>query len=64
MLGTTGFIISIIVSVVLAAIIIWVADYTSVGGRRATAIDVLNRRLARGEIDRSEYEEKRTLIGR
>jgi len=59
-----GFIISIIVSVVLAAIIIWVADYTSVGGRRATAIDVLNRRLARGEIDRSEYEEKRTLIGR
>ena len=64
MLGTTGFIISIIVSVVLAAIIICVADYTSVGGRRATAIDVLNRRLARGEIDRSEYEEKRTLIGR
>ena len=59
-----GFIISIIVSVVLAAIIIWVADYTSVGGRRATAIDVLNRRLARGEIDRSEHEEKRTLIGR
>jgi uncharacterized membrane protein len=64
MLGTMGFIISIIVSVVLAAIIIWIADYTSVGGRRATAIDVLNRRLARGEIDRAEYEEKRTLIGR
>ena len=59
-----GFIISIIVSVVLAAIIIWVADYTSVGGRRATAIDVLNRRLARGEIDRAEYDEKRKLIGR
>jgi uncharacterized membrane protein len=64
MLGTMGFIISIIVSVVLAAIIIWIADYTSVGGRRATAIDVLNRRLARGEIDRAEYEGKRTLIGR
>jgi uncharacterized membrane protein len=48
----------------LAAIIVWVADYTSVGGRRATAIDVLNRRLARGEIDRAEYDEKRKLIGR
>jgi len=49
----------------LAAIIIWIADYTSVGGgRRATAIDVLNRRLARGEIDRAEYDEKRKLIGR
>jgi uncharacterized membrane protein len=62
MLGM-GFIISIIVSVVLAAIIIWVADYTTVGGRRATAIDVLNRRLAHGEIDRAESEEKRKLIG-
>jgi uncharacterized membrane protein len=25
---------------------------------------VLNRRLARGEIDRAEYDEKRKLIGR
>ena len=58
-------IILLIIFVALAAIIIWVADYTSVGGqRRATAIDVLNRRLARGEIDRAEYDEKRKLIGR
>ena len=57
-------IIALIIFVGLAAIIIWVADYTAVGGRRATAIDVLNRRLARGEIDRAEYEEKRKLIGR
>ena len=48
----------------LAAIIVWVADWTTVGQRRATAIDILNRRLARGEIDRAEYEEKRRLIGR
>jgi len=59
-----GLIVLLIIFVGLAAIIVWVADYTSVGGRRATAIDVLNRRLARGEIDRSEYEEKRKLIGR
>jgi uncharacterized membrane protein len=58
-------IILLIIFVALAAIIIWVADYTSVGGgRRATAIDVLNRRFARGEIDRAKYDEKRKLIGR
>jgi uncharacterized membrane protein len=56
-------IISLIVFVVLTAIIVWVADWTSVG-TRPTAIDILNRRLARGEIDRAEYDEKRRLIGR
>jgi len=43
-----GLIISLFISlsifVVLAAIIVWVADYTTVSRRRATAIDVLNRR--------------------
>ena len=48
----------------LAAISIWVADWTTVGNRRATAVDILNRRLARGEINRAEYEEKRKLLGR
>jgi uncharacterized membrane protein len=28
------------------------------------ALAALNRRLASGEIDRAEYEEKRKLIGR
>ena len=54
----THIIIALIVFVGLAAIIIWVADWTSAGAR-PTAIDVLNRRLARGEIDRAEYDEKR-----
>jgi uncharacterized membrane protein len=57
-------IIALIVFVGLAAIIVWVADWTTVSERRATVIDVLNRRLARGEIDRAEYEEKRRLLGR
>jgi uncharacterized membrane protein len=55
-------IVTVIIFVGLAAILIWVADWTS--ARRPTAIDVLNRRLARGEIDRAEYEEKRKTIGR
>jgi putative membrane protein len=59
-----GLIITLIVFVALAAIIVWVADWTSVGERRSAALDILNRRLARGEIDRAEYEEKRKLLGR
>jgi uncharacterized membrane protein len=56
-------IIVLILFVALAAIIIWVADWTTVGDRRATtAVDILNRRLASGEIDRAEYEEKRRLL--
>ena len=56
-------IIVLILFVGLAAIIIWVADWTTVGNRRATtAVDILNRRLASGEINRAEYEEKRKLL--
>ena len=57
-------IIALIVFVGLALIIVWVADLTTVSDRRATAVDILNRRLARGEIDRAEYDEKRSLLGR
>lgn len=46
-----------------AVLIVWVADWTSGTARTPTAIDVLNRRLARGEIDRAEYDEKLKLIG-
>jgi uncharacterized membrane protein len=62
--GRMGLIITLIIFVGLAAIIVWVADWTSGVDRRSTAIDVLNQRLARGEIDRTEYDEKRKLIGR
>jgi uncharacterized membrane protein len=57
-------IVTLIIFVGLAAIIVWVADWASVSDRRATAIDILNRRLAHGEIDKAEYDEKRELIGR
>ena len=55
-------IILLIVFAALAAIIIWVADWMSVRDRRSTAVDILNRRLRSGEIDRAEYEEKRKLL--
>ena len=56
-----GVIISLLVSIVFAAIIVWVADWTA---RPQTALDILNQRLARGEIDRAEYEWKRKLLSR
>jgi uncharacterized membrane protein len=58
-----GLIVTLIVFVGLAAIIVWIVDWAS-GARRYTALAILNRRLASGEIDRAEYEEKRKLIGR
>lgn len=56
-------IVTLIVFVALAAIIVWIADWAS-GARRYTALAVLNRRFASGEIDRAEYEKKRKMIGR
>ncbi len=49
----------------IAVIFVWLADWAS-GGRdlgRRSALENLNQRLARGEIDRAEYEAKRKLIG-
>jgi hypothetical protein len=58
-----GLIIPLIVLVGFAAIIIWVADWTS-GGRHYAALADLNRRLASGEIEQAEYEEKRKSAGK
>jgi hypothetical protein len=56
-------IIPLITFVGIAAIIVWVADWAS-GARRYVALADLNRRLASGEIERTEYEEKRQSAGK
>jgi uncharacterized membrane protein len=55
-------IILLVVFVGLALVIVWLADWTS-GAGRYVALAALNRRLASGEIDQAEHEEKRKLIG-
>jgi len=44
------------------AIVVWIVRWASDSRRSRTALDILNERLARGEIERTEYEEKRKLI--
>ncbi|MFY9835004.1 MAG: LapA family protein [Xanthobacteraceae bacterium] len=58
-----GLIIPLIIFVGFAAIIVWVADWAS-GARRNAALADLNRRLASGEIERTEYEEKHKSVGK
>jgi uncharacterized membrane protein len=57
-----GLIVLLIIFFALAVVIVWIVDWAS-GARQYTALAALNSRLAGGEIDRSEYEEKRKLIG-
>lgn len=44
------------------AIIVWLVQWASDHRRSRTALDIIDERFARGEIDKTEYEEKRKLI--
>ena len=45
------------------AIIVWIVRLATGSRHSRTALEILNQRFARGEIERAEYEEKRRLIG-
>jgi putative membrane protein len=58
----------IITIFVLVFIFVWLMRY-SFGGRRGhyrerSALDVLDERYARGDIDKSEYDERRRTLSR
>ncbi len=65
--GTWGGIVSLVFWGAVAALLVWaVVRFTrprEPTGARETAIDVLKRRYAAGEIDREEYERMRHSLG-
>ncbi len=44
------------------AIVVWIVQWASDYRRSRSALDILNERLAKGEIDDAEYQAKRRLI--
>ncbi len=57
-----GPIVALLSLIGVIAIIVWIVQWTSPYRHSRTALDILNERLARGEIDQAEYEAKRKLI--
>lgn len=63
-------------SIIVGTIFVWLVRWATRGypfyeqgthyhpGRKRAALDILDERFARGEIDKAEYEEKRKLLGR
>ncbi len=45
------------------AIVVWIVRWATDSRRNRRALQILNERFARGEIDRAEYAEKRRLLG-
>ncbi len=59
-----GSIFALLLYIGIAAIFVWIADWTS-GGRdigRRSELEILDQRFTRGEIDRAEYEAKYKLV--
>lgn len=66
-----GPIIMLLILIGIVALIVWLVRLFSPGhglypheGHGRRALDILEERLARGEIGKEEFEEKRKLIGR
>ena len=58
-----GPIFAMLALIALVAIFVWMVDRASGGKQpKRTALDILDERFAKNEIDRTEYEEKRKLI--
>jgi len=53
----------LLVLIGVVAIVVWIVQWANDHRRTRIALDILDERFARGEIDRAEYEEKRKLIG-
>lgn len=60
-----GMVFWILILVGIVALVVWVfqkSGGTQPATANETALDILNKRYARGEIDKEEYEEKKSVI--
>ncbi len=63
--GGFGMFFGVLIMVGLVALVIWAIQKsggTNVVIEKETALDILKKRYAGGEIDKSEFEEKKRLI--
>ena len=60
--GGAMFVFWILVIVVIVLAVRWVTDRENRSRNGSSAIDILKERLARGEIEPTEYEERRKML--
>ena len=60
--GGAMFVFWIFVIVLIVLAVRWATDRENKSGNGSTAIDILKERLARGEIEPAEYEERRKVL--
>ena len=62
-----GFVFMLLMMALVIAGIIAIVHYLNHGathpGKQDSALDLLEKRYAKGEIDKKEFEEKRTILG-
>ncbi|OUS06332.1 hypothetical protein A9Q96_09830 [Rhodobacterales bacterium 52_120_T64] len=58
----TMFLFWILVIVLIVLAVRWAMDRDRKGNSESTALDILKERLARGEIEPAEYEERRKVL--
>ncbi len=60
MIGMTLFWILLIVAIVLLVKLLWNSDHGSGREQKKTALDILKERYARGDIEKAEFDQKKS----
>jgi len=57
--GIFSFVISILIIIGLVLVIKYLWEHAGIGAKEESALEILKRRYARGEISKEEFEEKK-----